>query len=81
MAEGFRGVDNMLQNLYEGASDGSWKKLVRDRGGVVEATTYAERASLSDTWWGIHESRVKTIGDGTAHTTPDYGSTPDWRLT
>lgn len=81
MAEGYRGNANMLDQLAEGATDGSWKKLVRDRGGIVEPTTYAERSQLSDTYFGIHEARVKTLGDGTAHSTPDYGPTPDWRLT
>lgn len=63
-------------NLCEGATDGVYKKVVQNRGGVVERTTYASRAALSDHWYGIHEAAVKDIGDGTMHATPDFVATP-----
>lgn len=81
MAENFRGVDTMLDNLAEGATDGSYKKAVRDRGGEVESTTYEERRDLADVFYGIHETPEKNIGDGTRARTPNYQATPPWRLT
>lgn len=72
---------DMVANLAEGATDGSYKKVVRDRGGVVESTTYEERQDLSDVWFGIHESPEKNLGDGTRGRTPDFGATAPWRLT
>jgi hypothetical protein len=80
MAEGFRGVANMEDQLCEGATDGSYKKIVRDRGGIVEQTAYEERRTLSDVFFGIHEARTKALGDGTYHDTPNFESTPDWRV-
>lgn len=70
---------SMNANLAEGATDGSYKKVVRDRGGNIDAVTYAERADLDDGWYGIHEKGMKNLGDGTAHKTPDYYGTPDPR--
>lgn len=61
--------------LAEGMSDGKYKKVVTDRGGVVDPATYAERRDLSDAHFGIHEARTKVLGDGTVHVTPDYVAT------
>lgn len=72
---------DQLSELAEGATDGTYKKVVRDRGGVVEATTYEQRQDLSDTWFGIHETNHKNLGDGTRRSTPNYESTAPWRLT
>lgn len=72
---------DQLSELAEGATDGTYKKVVRDRGGVVEATTYEQRQDLSDTWFGIHETALKNLGDGTRRSTPNYEGTAPWRLT
>lgn len=66
--------------LAEGMSDGKYKKVVTDRGGVVDAATWQERSQLDDVWHGIHEARTKVLGDGTVHTTPDYVVTPEARF-
>lgn len=63
-------------DLNEGLTDGSYKKVVRDRGGQVEATTQAVRSDLSDIWFGIHEDPVKHRPDGGAVSTPNFVATP-----
>lgn len=62
--------------LAEGMSDGSYKKVVTDRGGAVGIETYESRMDLSDAHFGIHEARVKHLGDGTVHVTPDFVVNP-----
>ena len=63
-------------DLAEGMSDGKYKKVVTDRGGVVDAATYLDRSQLDDLYHGIHEATTKVLPDGTTHTTPDYVTTP-----
>jgi hypothetical protein len=67
---------SMNANLAEGGTDQKYKKVVQDRGGVVDAVTYTERAHLDDLYYGIHEARVKILPDGSAHVTPDFVTTP-----
>ena len=66
---------SMNAELSEGMTDGKYKKVVRDRGGVVEASTYTERADLNDRYFGIHEKQVKVAPDGLLHATPDFTKT------
>jgi hypothetical protein len=61
--------------LDEGGTDGKYKKVVFDRGGVVEDSTYRDRVALSDAFYGIHEAAVKILPDGTTHRTEDYRAT------
>lgn len=63
-------------NLAEGGTDSTYKKVVTDRGGVTSTETYDARRDLSDAFYGIHEARVKNLGDGTVHVTPDFVATP-----
>lgn len=74
MAEGYR--RSMNSNLAEGATDAKYKKVVTDRGGVIDGATYLDRSSLDDLYYGIHEARTKVLPDGTVHTTPDFVVTP-----
>jgi hypothetical protein len=67
---------SMLADLHEGATDGKYKKVVYDRGGMVEDLTYRERADLLDHWYGIHEKRDKMAGDGISGPTPNFVQTP-----
>lgn len=71
---------NKNAELAEGMSDGLYRKVVTDRGGVVDPATYQARRDLSDIYFGIHETRVKTLPDGTIHATPGYVVTPPPRL-
>jgi hypothetical protein len=66
----------MNASLSEGATDGKYKKIIRDRDGVVEAATYETRADLNDQWFGIHEKRVKVAPDGLLHATPEFVVNP-----
>lgn len=66
----------MNANLAEGMSDSKYKKIVADRGGVIDGATYLDRAALDDLYYGIHEARTKVLPDGTTHTTPDFVTTP-----
>ncbi|NIY68012.1 hypothetical protein SMALB_6090 [Streptomyces malaysiensis] len=66
----------MTGEINEGITDGTYKKVVRDRGGLVEATTYAARRDLDDHWFGIHEAAVKQLPDGRPARTPNFVATP-----
>uniref|UniRef100_A0AAU3I6B7 Uncharacterized protein n=1 Tax=Streptomyces sp. NBC_01393 TaxID=2903851 RepID=A0AAU3I6B7_9ACTN len=68
----------MNAELNEGATDGKYKKLVADRGGlgVANSDTIRARVDLNDTWYGRHEDLVKVRPDGKAVHTPNYVQTP-----
>jgi hypothetical protein len=61
-------------------TDGKYKKVITDRGGVVEGTTYQDRMLLADVWHGIHEAPVKVLPDGLRTSTPNFVATPAARL-
>ena len=65
--------------LDEGMTDGKYRKVVMDRGGVVEGLTYASRECLTDGWYGIHEAQSKVAPDGIRCRTPNTVSTPEAR--
>ena len=62
--------------LAEGLTDGKYKKVIRNRGGVVEATTHLARADLADVWFGIHEAPGKVDPDAHYKQTPNFVPTP-----
>lgn len=62
--------------LEAGMTDGKYKKVVMDRGGVVESATYASRRDLSDVWHGIHEAPTMETPDGATTVNPYAVSTP-----
>lgn len=62
--------------LSEGMTDGKYKKVVTDRGGLVEHTTYLERQDLHDVWYGIHEEPDKVLPDALLQHTPNFVATP-----
>jgi hypothetical protein len=66
--------------LSEGMTDGKYKKVITDRGGVVEGTTYQDRQDLADVWHGIHEAPVKVLPDGLRTSTPNFVATPPAHL-
>lgn len=60
-------------DLIEGATDGRYKKVVNNRGGMVEGSTYANRDELDDVWYGIHETQPKDVPGMTGyHSSPQY---------
>lgn len=66
---------SMNGSLSEGSTDGTYKKIVRDRENA-EPLTYETRADLNDNWYGIHEKKVKVTPDGLLHATPNFVPNP-----
>jgi hypothetical protein len=63
--------------LARGMTDGSYKEVIKDRGGQPEAATYEHRKQLSVADYGIVELDVKTCPDGVSGVrTIDTVSTP-----
>lgn len=56
--------------LDAGATDGKYRKVIADRGGVVESCFMQDRADLTDGWYGIHEAPSMTRPDGQRCTNP-----------
>lgn len=51
-------------SLYEGMTDGAYKKAVMNRGGWVEGDFAGTRKLMSGTWHGFNEAFVKYLPDG-----------------
>lgn len=49
------------RELDAGATDGKYKKVIADRGGVVERSFVHNRADLSDGFHGIHEATLMEV--------------------
>lgn len=65
-----RGMNN---NFSEGSTDGKYKKVVPNRGGVIDPATEENRADLHDNFYGTGpEKQVKVTPDGLLHATPEY---------
>ncbi|MGI5136342.1 MULTISPECIES: hypothetical protein [unclassified Streptomyces] len=71
---------SLTAELNEGLTDCTYKKINRDRGGVVEATTYGVRQDLNDAYFGVHETPVKRRPDGVAARTAGYVANPPAHL-
>lgn len=65
--------------LHEGMTDGKYRKVITDRGGIFEMCTWDARQDLTDGWHGIHEEPVKVLPDGRMCHTPNAVSTPPAR--
>lgn len=63
---------DMIAQLNEGSTDGSYKKVVTDRGGVVDPVNARSRQDLDDLHFGVHEVRNKLTPDGREVTTPNF---------
>lgn len=69
---------NLNSELYEGMSDGAWKKIAQDRSRTPnDQATWMQRRNLYPSHFGFREAKSKVLGDGTVHTTPDYVDNPD----
>ena len=51
------------RELAQGLTDGSYKQIVKDRGGIVESSTWEARKNLSRAIYGITEKPEKELGD------------------
>jgi hypothetical protein len=56
-----REIGSINTELRLGAVDGSYKQVVKDRGGVVEGGTYDSRRDLSVAVYGIVEAPEKKL--------------------
>ena len=66
---------SLNQELNEGQTDGRFKKVITDRAGAVEMTTWEQRKDLANRF-GIHEAQEKVLpGSGEAVRTPYTVST------
>lgn len=62
--------------LEEGMTDGTFKKVVMNRGGTIDPLTGAVRNQFDDIWHGITECNPKIGPDGLTVNTPNYEKTP-----
>lgn len=62
--------------LEQGMIDGSFKQVIKDRGGVVEQGTWYQRDELSCVLYGIHEAPVFDTPDGGKFVSPYHTATP-----
>lgn len=69
---------SMNAELNEGATDGKYKKIIVDRGGlgVTQSATTRARIDLNDVWYGRHEDEIKIRPDGQPVHTPNFVQTP-----
>lgn len=67
---------SMNAELDSGLTDGKYKKVVRDRGGFVDAATYQSRRDLHDLYFGIHEAEIKQAPTRGPVRTQNYRPTP-----
>lgn len=67
---------SMNAELVEGATDGKYKKVIQNRGGMIEPSTQRSREPLDDLWFGIHETQTKEIpGMAGTRPSPNYVTT------
>ena len=66
---------SMNAELSEGSTDGKYKKIVTNRGGVIDPATWENREDLN-VEYGLHETNPKVAPDGLLHNTPDYVRSP-----
>lgn len=59
-------------DLFEGMTDGGWKKYAMHRGGYVEGDTAGVRRNMSGVWHGFHEAQNKWLPDGRPCITQNY---------
>lgn len=62
--------------LKQGMVDGSYKQVIKDRGGDVEQATWYQRDELSCTYYGIHEAPVMDTPDADKFVSPYHTATP-----
>lgn len=67
---------SMNSELNEGSTEGKYKRVINNRGGEVDELTVDNRKTLSDVWYGVHETDQKRRPDGKLVTTPYYRPTP-----
>jgi hypothetical protein len=73
----YPGTRSVNRELEAGATDGKYRKVIADRGGVVERDFVANRADLTNAFYGIHEAPTMEVpGCSRACSNPYAVSTP-----
>lgn len=67
------GMRSQNTELKQGMIDGSYKQVIKDRGGEVEQGTWYQRDELSCIYYGIHEAPVFDTPDCRKFVSP-YGT-------
>lgn len=70
---------SMNAELNEGATDGKYNKIVRDRSAPASYfadETTEQREGLNDVWYARHETPLKRRPDGKPVHTPNFVPTP-----
>lgn len=62
--------------LQTGMVEGTYKRIDRDRGGLVENATWSARRDLAPAFYGLHEAATKETPDGRLTTSLDTVSVP-----
>jgi len=60
------------QSLFEGMTDGAYKKAAINRGGFIEPTYEEYRRVMSGAWHGYSETHSKVLPDGRIVSTRNY---------
>lgn len=60
------------EELFEGATDGAYKKAVMNRGGFPEACFAPVRRRMAGVWHGFNEVQPKVLPDGRIVETQNY---------
>jgi hypothetical protein len=64
------------RELEQGMVDGSYKQVIKDRGGEVEQATWYARSDLSCIYYAIHEAPVMNTPDAQKMVSPYHTATP-----
>jgi hypothetical protein len=64
------------RELEQGMVDGSYKQVIKDRGGEVEQATWYARSDLSCIYYAIHEAPVMDTPDAQKMVSPYHTATP-----
>lgn len=70
-------VRSVNAELFEGSTDGKYKKVIQNRGGLIDLFSAVDKAGLDDQWYGIHEKKIKVGPSGRMGQTPNYVNTAD----
>jgi len=63
---------SLTANLERGMVDGSYKQMIKDRGGVVEMHAVIERQQLATRLYGIGEASYQEMPDGSGQVTTAF---------
>ncbi len=66
-----------IDEVNQGMADGTYRQVVKDRGGVIDPATYRARRLLDDMWFGIHEAPEIELPDAIPFRSPYYVANPE----